>query len=492
MGPCVSVASAFVHNISQSVSELALWLCCVCHNLDPHGHPNTEYHTESSKRVGPGLTLVLDGLESQRTQNSDCRFCGILIQALDGFWKDWKTSRNRVTIDIVEQGPITVGMSGPKLMVTIIELAASSAHVIPSNSGPGETFEFARRYIQRCLTYPLHSSCRPIWLIDTLRNEFQYAPLLHCWGAGPTFMITKSNRHRLSSNISFEALSALFRDVILITRQTRDWETESAKVGGIYENSYITIATTMCGDSEAKCLTERKKLLKVRFENTKKQEFAIRARRLADHHPNISEGISERPSGPLTARGWGLQGHLLFERRTCFACECTHWKKKCPKIPPLVPEALGNKRAGEVAIWKAWQHIVLEYSKRDLTVSPDIFAVISGIASNMQSATCSKYLAGVSIRGAIRYYDADENEQANFTLMIMVQKTDCILTGLNHVGAVSYGFILLRGPVMQAMLLSAASDSTEPSTTVRRARLGETHIPFKATVLCLPVASYNF
>jgi hypothetical protein len=162
----------------------------------------------------------------------------------------------------------------------------------------------------------------PIRLIDTQGRTFQYAALSHCWGSGPRLTTTKSNWSKLAVNVSFSALPPLFRDAVIITRQLglryiwidslciiqdslRDWETESSKMGSIYQNSYITISATDSGDGSAKCLTERRKPVKIPYENTAKKELAVRARRVLDHHPNNDpDGGPARPIGPLSYRAW--------------------------------------------------------------------------------------------------------------------------------------------------------------------------------------------
>lgn len=211
------------------------------------------------------------------------------------------------------------------------------------DSGSDDTFNFIRRCIQGCIANPKHTACRfsckssisapkrlldvgraasPMRLIDTLGKTFQYAALSHCWGSGPSLTTTKSNWAKLAVNVSFNALPPLFQDAIIITRQLglryiwidslcivqdslRDWETESSKMGSIYQNSYITISATNSGDGGVRCLGERRKPVKIPYENTTKKELAVRARRVLDHHPNIDPKRGPaRPIGPLSSRAW--------------------------------------------------------------------------------------------------------------------------------------------------------------------------------------------
>ena len=362
---------------------------------------------------------------------------------------------------------------------------------------------------------------QPIRIVDTQQKRFQYATLSHCWGTGPTLTTTKANWQRISSNIPFDALPALFQDAIIITRQLgirylwidslciiqdsqRDWETESAKMGGIYENSYVTIAATMSGNGTTRCLVDRLKPLRISYENSRKEEFAIRARKALDHHPDGSEDKPARPRGPLSTRAWALQEHvlstrilhytsteLLFECRTSFRCECTKPKKRQPTTPSLIPKAIASKGKDQYRMWHAWQQVVCQYSKRAITVPADELPAISGIASKIYSATSSTYLAGLwvgnlasdllwstdpndksvleltspdpwraptfswaSIKARVMYYDPDEDERAKFKSQIAIRAAGCKISSLNPLGTVSDGLILLEGPVLEVILVA--------------------------------------
>jgi hypothetical protein len=82
--------------------------CKLCNNLDPRGHTATAYDAESNSRAGASLTLVVDGLKLQST----AEFCLLVAQALDAFLKDWRVSRGRITIDLVEGKPINISIEG--------------------------------------------------------------------------------------------------------------------------------------------------------------------------------------------------------------------------------------------------------------------------------------------------------------------------------------------------------------------------------------------
>lgn len=361
----------------------------------------------------------------------------------------------------------------------------------------------------------------PIRLIDTQGRSFQYVALSHCWGSAPQLTTTKSNWTQLASNISFTALPPLFQDAVIITRQlglryiwidslcivqdsVRDWETESSKMGSIYQNSYITISATNSGNGSARCLAERQKPVKIPYQNTSQRDLVVRARRVLDHHPKDNpDGGPVQPIGPLSHRAWALQEvvlstrvlhytatELLFECRTSYRCECSPERKVWPTTPALIPRAVSSKNVG--AVWDAWQRLVEQYSARDLTVATDKLPAISGIASKIHQATHSDYMAGVwrgnlaldmlwsatsvatrsatpcftletwrapsfswaSLDTPVTYPRLDDDERESFVPTIVLLAASIVPKGLNTLGSLSAASITIRGPVIECTMTS--------------------------------------
>ncbi|PVI07913.1 HET-domain-containing protein [Periconia macrospinosa] len=528
--------------------------CQICHDLDPRGHAGSTYNSEAENPLA-SLSVVLDLFSLAKTKDTregGCRFCNVLIQALDALSPGWRESFQKAFMNLNEKGTINIEIDSEKWKGEMIEIYAGSAsrapwstlgtaHHIPSNSGSDDTFNFARRCIQDCLTSPKHVNCRlpskasasspkrlldvgrvtvPIRLIDTQGKAFEYAALSHCWGTGPTLTSTKSNWQKLASNIPFEVLPPLFQDAIVIVRQlglryiwidslciiqdsVRDWETESAKMGAIYENSYVTLSATNSGDGNTRCLVDRQKPVRLIYENTTGKESMLRARKIKDHHPNVHEATPAKPFGRLVTRSWTLQEHvlstrvlhyteseLLFECKTSFRCECRPSRKSYPTTPALIPKAVSKSSRSQSAVWDAWHRIVEEYSKRDLTVPNDKLPAISGIANKIKAATKSRYLAGLweknlasdllwstslstlpdahyfalsnyrapsyswaSLDTPVTYHSSEANEEEAFTPTITLLSSSTSVSGLNPLGAVSESSIELQGPIKHAILM---------------------------------------
>jgi hypothetical protein len=287
----------------------------------------------------------------------------------------------------------------------------------------------------------------------------------------------------------------------IIQDSARDWETESFKMGSIYENGYFTISATASPDGACHFLRDRKKPVKLTFENSTGDELEIRAKKIEDHHPSKKEDPANL-AGPLTTRAWALQEHvlstrvlhytnteLLFECKTSFRCECSPSRKTLPTTPALIPKAIARLHKHPEAVWGAWHRVVEQYSRRNLTNRDDKLPAISGIANKIQIATSSKYIAGLweanlaldllwsTIKAADAHYfsqdkyrapsfswasldtpvnfpSSDKDERQSIVSSITLVKSSVLVTGLNPLGTLSDASIHVRGPIMHTTLLS--------------------------------------
>lgn len=145
-------------------------------------------------------------------------------------------------------------------------------------------------------------------------------------------------------------------------------------------------------------------------------------------------------------------------------------------------------------MWDAWQHVVEQYSKRELTVPSDKLPAISGIANKIKDVSGSSYVAGLwkenlasdllwsashtpstsvyaletyraptcswaSLNTPISYYAPDTDERETFRSTINLSSSSIALTGLNALGTVSSASLKLRGPCISALLCSPQRDS---------------------------------
>jgi hypothetical protein len=69
------------------------------------------------------LTLALDGLALQK---SKCNHCKLLCDALDAFFKTWRSSRGRIVVDLGEKRPVVVRWNGGESEGLYLEVYAGA------------------------------------------------------------------------------------------------------------------------------------------------------------------------------------------------------------------------------------------------------------------------------------------------------------------------------------------------------------------------------
>jgi hypothetical protein len=127
----------------------------------------------------------------------------------------------------------------------------------------GETDKLPTRVIDVGISSP---ECPKPYLFCSHGREGRYAALSHCWGtpsaSNPGFKTETHNYENMRAAIVFETLPALFQDAVLTTWKLGiqylwidsiciiqdskdDWEAESAKMGSVYRNAYVTIVASV-------------------------------------------------------------------------------------------------------------------------------------------------------------------------------------------------------------------------------------------------------
>ncbi|KAF2809378.1 HET-domain-containing protein [Mytilinidion resinicola] len=573
--------------------------CLLCNSLSPLSHPNTSYATESAKRVRKTLTLIIDDLALQKSKH--CNHCKLICDALDAFFKDWRSSRGRIVVEMGEKSPVVVRWEGEGGEGTYLEIfgdvdirppwpTLGAAHPIPSSSCSDATLAFARRCLSDCLTSPTHTLCRspaatstpilPARLLDVGRvnaptklvrtppnatpTTLPYATLSHCWGPNPLLSTTTGSMAAFGRGIAWEALPPLFRDAVILTRQLglryiwidslciiqdsgEDWEVESAKMGAIYQASHVTLVAVECGNSNTPIFKERSQDgshgITMTYTDGRGKEKEVSVRKMLDQHPESGKGGKVRPRGPLMGRAWALQEHVLaarvvlftegevlFECRTGWRCECMPGEKRAGvagTTPGMIPKALASLQCSAAEngskkrkrsekselkskkmelgkLWSTWHTLVAAYSTRALTHPQDKLPAISGLASQIATATSSPYLAGLwlnnlahdllwsshpslapphlaprlasyrapsfswaSVDTEALYYEPDKSEGEKLKSNIEVLDWNIIVKGENLLGEVSGGYVVLRGQVVEGTLVANKEGELRYSVLVR-------------------------
>jgi len=386
--------------LSPVVTELNK--CEACNNLDPKGHAQTRTVSIDGNQVlalqlGPGFPA------------KDCGYCDLLFYAVKEFYpfsddlKHKQTcSKPTAAILLAEHHPISLFVpvrhndaithAGWVNIYAIRDIpllpSIGKAINVSESSDSQSCFAFIQDCLLDCrqhigcnmsptLTPPrrllylegssnsseLQSYQRiSIRLCETNGQPHRYAALSHCWGSTQIIATKRTNIREFEEAIQWHLLPKTFQDAIItalrleirylwidslciIQDDKTDWDTEAARMGAIYENSYLTIAATSSPSSAFPFLRPRPpnyrpKTLQFpnpqRLSNTINNQTVyggaddINALRIRQGPPayktNLSEISKPRICGPLTARGWALQERVLSSRIVHFTDEGIIWE----------------------------------------------------------------------------------------------------------------------------------------------------------------------
>lgn len=200
-----------------------------------------------------------------------------------------------------------------------------SAKDIHPDPGSDEYLAIQRKWLHDCLTK--HEECHlkaqkqiptrivsigpdnmSLRVVETQGMESPYATLSHCWGAKQLFTTTTSTLHLRKTNLNWDSIPATFQDAIRVTRglsirylwidslciiqdDIADWESESSKMGAIYQGAQIVIAASASPDAEVSFLAPRQtpyaKPLELQYKCQNGGVSIVKARPLLKEFPSI-------------------------------------------------------------------------------------------------------------------------------------------------------------------------------------------------------------
>ncbi|KAK8043930.1 hypothetical protein PG994_012768 [Apiospora phragmitis] len=233
------------------------------------------------------------------------------------------------------------------------------------------------------------TTAKDLILLESKGLRGQYCALSYCWGPPntQTFLTTKGSLQDRLDGIDFEHLPKTFQDAVQITRalgirylwvdglciiqgDEQDWQSEAGKMGTVYENASLVIAASAST-----------KLLDLPYYSaTGDRRGLIHASILRTTEVSLSDC-------PLRKRGWTLQ-EAHFARRTInFTSVGPVWCCKEDQYDEANHEV-------ELELYKEWDHILQEYSRRQHTHKSDRLIALRGYAMELQKKTGDLYKWG--------------------------------------------------------------------------------------------------
>jgi Heterokaryon incompatibility protein (HET) len=197
----------------------------------------------------------------------------------------------------------------------------------------------------------------------------------------------------------------------IVQDDEKDWETESAAMTAIYENSFLTIAATDATDTHKGCFMDSppraKEVYQVDIPGPDSETFPMFVRRSLNHTLFGLHYENDYSSALLLGRGWAFQEHLLsvrvlhftasellWECNSAFRCECRGLTHQGEQTKQYHTAVFGRDEVQELA--GRWGSIVQRYTSLALTKESDRLPALSGSAKQfLRPGTLGAYYAAL-------------------------------------------------------------------------------------------------
>lgn len=282
------------------------------------------------------------------------------------------------------------------------------------------------------------SSGNPYLVVSQIQDVGTYAALSYCWGTSQTNISTKATLSEKTNEISLLSLPHTILDAITVTKElgiqylwvdalciiqdsTEDWQSESSKMGQIYNNALVTIQASGTDHCNGGCFLLRDP---VRFAHVKlpfRSSDGILSSVFVRYEPLRYDPLSGLGEvNHLQKRGWTLQEGLLSPRILSFGAKQLSWE--CTSIyadeagsvlaqqkfyaglpkPIRTPTKLHaipvevDTASSEMSVQLTWSYILQDYAKRTLSYQKDKLPALSGLARHLSTTRAGdEYCAGL-------------------------------------------------------------------------------------------------
>jgi heterokaryon incompatibility protein (HET) len=268
----------------------------------------------------------------------------------------------------------------------------------------------------------------------------RFVALSHCWGTTKTLTTTTATLSERQRGITLDELPLVFRHAVITTRKLgiryiwidslciiqdseSDWEAESVKMCQIYQSAIVTIASAHSSNSQGGLFVNRDGYRIVPFEIIVNLpvELAREERRfqfIPTPRREISWDVNDLP---LYKRAWTFQELVLAPRTLIFdpdalrwECLTMHGSERSPDggiarhhtaikilqgaVMSTVVDGIDSfdKLGPDMAMQSnIWEHVIEDYTARNLTKQSDRLIAVAGIAESIQRNSKNVYVAGL-------------------------------------------------------------------------------------------------
>jgi hypothetical protein len=234
-----------------------------------------------------------------------------------------------------------------------------------------------------------------VQLLDTNGRRGHYIALSHCWGppSHRPLMTTQLSLPVHLSGIAWDSLPRTYQDVIKVTQRLGfeyiwidslcivqdshvDWLTESQRMGEVYQQARLTIATSHASDSTQTCFQPRPPWPPTvelpDFIDSGEMQGSIFGHVLSSDYDAITP-----EAGALAQRAWATQEWLLSRRMIFYTAGNLVWS--CKTVSQRETGASFHSTARNAR----WKNLVEKYSARQLTKQSDRLVALEGIRSEI-------------------------------------------------------------------------------------------------------------
>ncbi|KAK8130650.1 hypothetical protein PG999_003030 [Apiospora kogelbergensis] len=234
-----------------------------------------------------------------------------------------------------------------------------------------------------------------IVLLESKGERGNYCALSYCWGpqTTQTFLTTRETLQDRLRGIEFELLPKTFQDAIDVTRSlgirylwidglciiqgdTQDWKYEAGRMGAVYEQAFLVLAASGSSSAQEGCFVVKPRDLTSLdlpyYTETGQIQGCV--------HTSINNSpMSLSPmDGPLQKRGWALQEAHFARRSIHFMPGGPTWICKEMHL-----DEKGLESKSDLKLQKGWDHVLEDYSRRQLTYKHDRLIALQGYATEL-------------------------------------------------------------------------------------------------------------